>query len=1137
MKKRSLKFLTFLLFSMVSGIMLAQQGVTGVVSSDDGELLPGVSVVVKGTTTGVTSDFDGIYSITVPNSSAVLVFSYLGMETKEVTVGNQSTLNVTLATSSEQLDEVVVTALGISREKKSLGYAVSEVSGDAIDNVPQENAMNALSGKVSGVAINSTGGPGSTVNINIRGASSLSSDNQPLFVIDGTPVISSVNNIGEVGRDNKADYGNAISDINADDIESMTVLKGASAAALYGSRAANGVVLITTKSGKAKKGLGVTINSSTVFDVPYRYLDTHRQFAAGSRPYTEDNFPSNSYGAILIGETASAWAGPALDQGIKAIHWPYTQEEISSGIPVARELKSYDNAPNFFNTAITSTNNISIQDNNDRVNYRLSYSDMKHEGFVPNSDLNRHSINLNSALKLNEKITVSSSINYTKAGADNRPATNRGANPMQALYEIAPHINVLDMKDYWLPGYEGLRQNSPFAFGDDPTETEWNNPYFLAYEVNNGFERNRFYGNVKGDWQITDDFAAMLRYNFDEINEVRETKMSKGYTGDINGAYGIQDILSNEINIDFLLTYAKKFNDWDLSASAGGNKRTAKSSSVSNSTKSRGSGILAPGLFSLSNIAPDNLNYSSYKSERQVNSLYGLVSIGFKDMFYIDATGRNDWSSTLPENNNSYFYPSISSSLLLNRALNLNGGVSLIKLRAGYAEVGNDTFAYNLQPVLNSGSSWGNGSLLSVPGTLLNPDLKSESQNSWEVGTDLAFFNNRLRMDFTYYESENRDQIFPVDTPISSGYGSRFINAGLLTSSGVEAGLSGTIIDNNDWRWDMGFVFGRNRTKVMELADGMNSITLWTDAKGGAITWLGEEIGNIVDRALVRVDDPNSPYNGWPIIDDSGFEDSDRTLEDENGKRVAPIIGNFNPDFNLGMTTSASYKNWSISMNFDWRKGGQFVSQTYRYGESDMHTQRWLDGLHDFSDVGDVPTYIKNNAGQYLSEDGEFYVLVGGPTADAGGYPVTEGGITLNDGVFMPGVQGDYDDNGNFVATVENIGGPGTVYTRYQDHYGWDFTRTATFDADFVKLREISLTYSVPSKAIRQIGLQNLNISLFSRNIILWTKADIGIDPEMAFQQESSTQGRSGIQFKQGIERFNVSPWAIPIGFKLNVSF
>lgn len=1138
MKKRNLSFLTLLFFSIFIGTVSAQQEVTGVITDNTGELLPGVTVVLKGTVTGVTSDFDGNYRIPVPNNTAVLVFSYLGMSTQEITVGNRSTVDVLLEGSSQELDEVVVTALGITRDKKSLGYAVSEVNGDDIDNVPQENALNALSGKVSGVAINNTGSPGSSVSMVIRGATSLSSDNQPLFVIDGVPVFNTLNNVGGVGRDNKVDYGNAISDINTDDIASMTVLKGASAAALYGSRAGNGVVLITTKSGKARKGLGVTINSSTVFDIPYRYLDTHTKYAAGSRPYTPDNFPTNEYGQIQISETASAWAGPALDQGINAIHWPYTAQELESGIPVARELRSHNNARNFFNTAITTTNNISIQDNTEKLNYRLSYNNLKNKGYIPNTDLNKHSINLNSSLKLNEAISISSSLNYTKTYSDNRPAGNRGANPIQAMYELAPHIDVRDLEQYWLPGFEGLFQNSPFEFGDDPTETEWNNPYYLANEVNNGFLRNRFYGNVRGDWQITDDFSAMVRYNFDEINEQRETKISNGYTNEINGAYGITDIFRNEINVDFLLSYKKKFDNWDFSVSFGGNQRKFSGTTVSNSTIDRGQGLLTPNLFTLSNIAPSNLDYRSSIQEKKVNSLYGLASIGFKDMFYLDVTGRNDWSSTLPDANNSYFYPSVSGSLLLNNAFDMGNQVSLVKLRAGYAEVGNDTDPYNLEPVLNSGGTWGNASLLSVPNDLLNAELRPESQSSWEVGADLAFFGNRLRLEGTYYESDNRDQIFPVNNPISSGYDTKFINAGLLSSKGVEGGLSGAIVANTNWNWDMGFVFTKNRTRVIELAEGMTSITLWTDARGGAITWLGEEIGNIVDAKMIRVEDPNSPYFGWPIIDDEGFESSDRNRDDEDGNRVAPIIGNFNPDFNIGMTTSVSFKNWSLSMNFDWRKGGQFVSQTHRYGESDMHTQRWLDKLHNLNEVGDLPTYLQENADQFLSPDSdEFYVLVGGPKAEEGGFPVDDGGITLNDGVFMPGVQGDYDDDGNFVATAENLGGEGTVYTRYQDHYGWDFTRTATFDSDFIKLREISLSYAIPSRSLQNIGIQNMSISLFSRNLILWTKADIGIDPEMAFQPESDTQGRSGIQFKQGIERFNVNPWAVPIGFKLNLSF
>lgn len=1137
MKKRNLYHLTLFFFSMFVGSLYAQREVTGVVTDTSGELLPGVSVVLKGTVTGVTTNFDGNYSISVPDDESVLVFSYLGMSAQEITVGNRSNIDVILEASSQELDEVVVTALGISREKKSLGYSVDEVDGDAIDNVPQENALNALSGKVSGVAINTTGAPGSSVSMVIRGATSLSGDNQPLFVLDGVPLFNTLNNVGGVGSDNRVDYGNVISDINTDDIESMTVLKGASAAALYGSRAGNGVVLITTKSGKSRKGLGVTINSSIVFDIPYLYLDTHKRFAAGSRPYTPNNFPANPYGEIQISETSSAWAGPALDQGIKAIHWPYTDQELESGIPVATELRSHNNPRNFFNTAITTTNNISVQDNTEKINYRLSYNNMKNKGFIPNTDLYKHNISLNSSIALNKDVAIRSSWNYTKNYSNNRPAGNRGANPIQAMYELAPHIDIRDLKQYWLPGFEGLYQNSPFEFGDDPTETEWNNPYYLANEVNNSFVRNHLYGNVRGDWKITDALTGMVRYNYDEINEQRETKISNGYTNEINGAYGIANIFRKEINVDFLLTYEKEFENWDFSVSFGGNQRKFDASTVRNSTKNSGQGLLTPNLFTLSNIAPNNLDYESFKQEKKVNSLYGLASIGFMDMFYVDVTGRNDWSSTLPDSNNSYFYPSVSGSLLLNNALDMGNKVSLIKLRGGYAEVGNDTDPYNLVPVLNSGGTWGDASLLSVPGNLLNAQLKPESQSSWEVGADLAFFGNRLRLNGTYYESDNRDQIFPVNNPISSGYDTKFINAGLLTSKGVEASLGATLLANNDWHWDMNFVFTRNRTKVVELAEGMNSITLWTDAKGGAITWLGEEIGNIVDRKLVRVDDPDSPYHGWPIIDDAGFENSDSTLEDENGNRVAPVIGNFNPDFILGMTTSISYKNWSLSMNLDWRKGGQFVSQTHRYGESDMHTQRWLDRLHNFNDVGDIPTYLRENAEQYLSEDGEFYVLVGGPTAEDGGFPVDDGGITLNDGVFMPGVHGEYDDNGNFVASAENLGGEGTVYTRYQDHYGWDFTRTSTFDSDFVKLREVSLSYTLPSKSLQQIGIQNMTFSLFSRNVMLWTKAGIGIDPEMAFQPESDVQGRSGIQFKQGIERFNVNPFAIPVGFKINFSF
>jgi len=332
-------------------------------------------------------------------------------------------------------------------------------------------------------------------------------------------------------------------------------------------------------------------------------------------------------------------------------------------------------------------------------------------------------------------------------------------------------------------------------------------------------------------------------------------------------------------------------------------------------------------------------------------------------------------------------------------------------------------------------------------------------------------------------------------------------------------------------------VYSKNRTKVEELAEGFDYIRLWTDAKGGAVTRVGDEIGQIVDDILVRVDDPSSPYHGWPIIDDEGWDDSDNWEKYMDPGDQTAVIGNFNPDFMIGMQTGLSYKKWTLNASLDWRAGGQFISQTFRYGESDLHTQRWMDRTVNINDLSgsEMAQYLKDNADQYLSPDGEFFVVVGGPTTEHGGLQHTEDGITLNDGVFMPGVEGFYDDNGKFVMVRENLGDTGTPLIRYQDFYGWSYSRNAMFDADFIKLREISIAYDIG--AIPSVGFQNMTVSLYSRNIILWTKAGIGVDPERAFQAESGNQGNSSIQFKQGIERYNVAPWTIPVGIKLSVNF
>ncbi|MBM1105137.1 SusC/RagA family TonB-linked outer membrane protein [Aurantibacter crassamenti] len=1119
MKKRNLKLFTFFLLSMFMANIYAQQEVNGVISDVTGELLPGVSVILKGTVTGVTSDFDGNYSITVPDNTSVLVFSYLGMSTQEITVGNQTTINVALEESSEKLDEVVVTALGISREKKSLGYSVAEVDGDDITTVTQENALNALNGRVSGVQINSTGGAGSTVSVILRGASSLTTDNQPLYVIDGVPLSSGLTNIGSAGSGIAVDYGGGIGDINPDDIANVSVLKGPSAAALYGSRGANGVIMITTKSGKKGKGLGVSFSSSNVYETPYKFIEKSTLFANGSRPD-----PTTSQ----IDETSSGWIGPELDKGLSAIQWPYTDAEIASGVGVATPLTSRgaNNAKNFFESAFTSTNTIAVENNTDRMNYRMSYTNMQHEGFIPNSDLHRHNFGVNSAFDVTDKFKITSSLKYTISGADNRPSTTeRNANPLQALYDINPHIDIRDMEDYWL--VEGQSQNAPYNFGDDPSDFEYNNPYFMAYEINNGFERKRLMGNIQFDYKLSDKVSLMGRYAYNDSQEVRETTISSGFSREVNGYYGIANVGGVESNADFLLSYRDKLSEnFDFGISGGGNIRNVNTYSNYTRTKNGGSGLIIPNLFLLSNIAADNVEYNEILSSERVNSLYALGNISYKDMVYIDATVRNDWSSTLPEDNNDFLYPSVSSSILVNNIFDMGNNVSLFKLRVGWAQAGNDTNPHNLYAILNNSGDWGAASQLEVQSALKNSEIEAELNTSTEYGVDLSLFKNRLSMDFTYYESDNKNQIFNKTLPISSGATSKLFNAGNLNSTGFEASLGGVLIDSDDLRWNMNVTYTQNKTVITELAEGTDYVRFWNQARGGAYTWVGEEVGQIVDADFIRVEDENSPYFGWPLLDDEGWENSDRTLSNEDGTRAAAVIGNYNPDFKMGLQTSINYKNWNLSMNFDWRKGGQFVSQTHRYGESDLQTTRWLDKVHDLSDVGDIPTYIKENADTFLSPTGEFYPIVGGPTEEYGGFPVDG----LNDGVFVPGVIGTYDDNGNFIATQENIGGPGTQYHTYGDQYGWDFTRNATFDADYVKLRQISIGYTFSTKIAEKISMRNLSLSLFSRNIILWTKAGINIDPESAFQYSNGN-------LSQGVERYNIQPWAIPVGIKLNASF
>lgn len=1116
------------------------QKVTGkVVSATDGMGLPGLSIVIKGTSSGTITDIDGNYTINA-NENATLVFSFMGYTTAEVAINGKSVINISMEENIEMLDDVVVTALGIKREEKSLGYSVGKVEGEELTRVVQENVLNSIAGKVSGVTINSTGGTGSSVSMVIRGATSLSSDNQPLFVVDGVPMSNTVNNIGGFGDDNRVDYGNAISDLNPEDIEDVSILKGPSAAALYGTRAGNGVVLITTKKAKDKQGMKVTVTSNTVFDIPAKFLNVQSQFSTGFFSFTPEDVGSG----ILpdINASDGTGAGPETDKGYWAVQWDAPLD--ANGTPLPTEILSYpNNVQNFVNTGFTTTNSIAVSNSSENINYRLGYTNMSNNGIIPNSDLYKNNLALSASSKVAKNVTVSTSINFNNSWSNNRPASNRGANPLQWAYAVPANIDIRKLENYWVPDREGLEVRNVSSNHD--------NPYFLAYEVNNSFDRNRLYGNVVANWQILPSLNIMARYTLDRSNEKRETKMAPGYSKETNnGAYGVVNSSRLERNIDILGTYTKDWTDFNLSVSAGGNVLYAKSDNISNSSKS-GAGLIVANVFNVKNISSSALDYSSYLAQKAINSVYALANLGWKEILYLDLTARNDWSSTLPAENRSYFYPSASLSFMVNEIFDMGTNVNMLKLRGGWAQVGNDTNPYNLQSVYGNSGQWGNAIMFNKPGTILSSNLRPEQATSLEFGADVKMFNNRLRFEGTYYTVDNRDQILRnIPVAGSSGYSRIQLNAGLLQSKGIELLIGGTPITTNDFRWDLNLNFTTNRTKILELDDDVEFIEFWGDNKSNSIGYaanpaINEDglVGNIYSSRIKRVTDENSIYYGYPLIGEG--LDAEWLAEEEQVK-----VGNYNPDFIIGLQSQLTYKNFSLNMTFDWRSGGQYMSQTYRYSSESVITQTWLDNLVHPGDLQPGPelrNWVVENADRLMMT--EELRPIGGPTAEYGGFPETNSGVTVNDATFAPGVVGEHDANGNFILDHENLGNAGTfdeegksnndgtTFLPYVVSFPWDFGTPSMFDADYVKLREISLNYQLPSSIASKIGMKNVNFSVYSRNIILWTKdSDFGIDPERAFQAESSS-GNRGTQFKQGIERYNVDPWVIPIGFKVGLTF
>ncbi|MFK5974339.1 MAG: SusC/RagA family TonB-linked outer membrane protein [Flavobacteriaceae bacterium] len=1008
-----------------------QTSVQGTVIDEAGMPLPGANIVEKGTTNGVTADFDGNFTLEVANLNASLEISYIGFTTKEIALNGQTNLTITLEESATGLSEVVVTALGIKVEKKRLGYSVQEVKGEELVTARETNIINSLAGKVAGVQITGGGsGVGSTSLITIRGEGSLiPGNNSPLFVVDGIPISNrTVSNRSEGNLE--TDFGNGAQDINPDDVESMTILKGPSATALYGSRGLNGVVLITTKSGRNSQGLGVSFTQNFTFENPLRipkYQNQYGQGAGGNFTFLD------GFGAGVNDNIDESW-GPKFDGSLVAQHDSPTSSGFRAGDFALRPRDSSgnftdqitatpwvarpDNIENFFRTGYTTTTNISVSGGNEKGNLRLSFTNLENEGILPNTDFDRRTYAFSGSYNLTDWLKVSSSVNYVNSSSGNRPNNSYGTENIMYLWVwFGRQINMNSLKNYWQPGLEGRQQyNYNYNWHD--------NPYFTMNENTNAFDKDRVFGHVKVDMELTDDLSLMVRSGMDYFNELRVSKRAYSTQRFARGQYREDDIFFKEQNTDFLLRYNKELSgDFSLGLSLGGNIRTEKNRYKRISANS----LSIPGIYNFENAA-EPLSKSHFIDKRTVRSLYAFANFSYKNQLFLDITGRNDWSSTLPTDNNSFFYPSVGVSAIMSDIFDFPQSV-FFKLRGGWAIVGNDTDAYALRNTFAFSEPFGSFQRVNASTVLKNNNIKPEESTSIEFGADIRLFDNRLGLDLTYYNATVKNQILTLPVTNTSGYNGRIINAGEIQNRGFEMVLSGVPIKTEKFTWNTIVNFTRARGKVISLTEGLDTYEtssnyLSVQAK------VGERMGDVYGTGFITVSDENSQQFGQVVHNDDGFSLRDPTLKK---------LGNYNPDFTLGIQNTFSYKNINLGVLFDWRQGGVVLSRTVLIGGTS--------GMMDFTAVG--------------REEGI----------------ISEGVIQNNDGSYR--------------ANDVRLSG--------RDYYWWRYNRgneeVGLYDASFVKLREVKLGYKFPTSLLKNTFIETMTFSIVGRNLALWTE-NPHFDPE-----------------------------------------
>ncbi len=1087
MRKLLLLGLTAVFMLAWSELSAQERMVSGqVTDAEEGIGLPGVNVVLQGTTRGTVTDVDGRYSISVPGTGGTLIFTFVGMETQEVDIGSRSEINVVMMPDVEQLSEVVVTAMNIPREKASLGYATQEISGEAVTTAKTDNFVNSLSGKVAGVQIRTNNNLGGSTNIVIRGNKSVSGNNQPLFVVDGVPVDNRTGNsiYQEAGRTGY-DYGNAVSDINPQDIASINVLKGAAASALYGSRAANGVVMITTKKGKARKGIGISLSSGVTVstidkDTFVEYQDQYGGGYAppafgfyGSRGFFEEDIDGDGVDDLIVPTTEDASYGAPFDPNLNVYHWDSFVPESPNFMRAYPWTAAKHTPVDFFETATDFNNSIAFFGGNENSSFRASYANLTSDWILPNSELVRHNFSFNGSSKINEKLTATLGVNYVNNSATGRGSTGYSDNLMTNFRQWwQTNVDVYALRDMYLQTGRNYTWN-PADYHEPDVPIYWDNPYWTRYENYETDNRSRVFGNFTLDYNITDWLSLMGRLAVDTYTELREERRAVGSVPtefginrqDEASGYQRDDRRVSEFNYDALLRANRKLGtDFSLAGLLGMNIRRQNFERIMSSTNG---GLAVPGIYSINNSRLQTPFPVEAETSKEVYGFFANLNFGFRNFLYFDVTGRNDISSALPIENNSYFYHSEALSLVFSELLDTEF-LDFGKVRVNYAEVGNDTDperTINTYPRIDN---FGQTNLYSFPTYVNNPDLESERTRSIEAGLELAAIDGRLTFDLGLYKTNSVNQIVEVEVSKATGFGFKYLNGGDIENKGIEVAVGFDVIRNNDFTWNAAINWSRNVSEVNSLPSGIENYVINSFQGGVSVNaTVGQPYGVMRGTGYKYM-------NGERVVNASGYYVA---VADQ-------VIGDPNPDWLGGFLSSLRYRNFTFSFLIDVRRGGDVWALDMYYGQGTgipEHTAR----LND----------------------------LGNPIRD----PLTNG--EDSGGIILDGVQEDGSRN--------------TVRASAEAYDGVFYWGTATrnpaqlntFDASYVKLREVALRYSLPSDILGNV-FQNASLSLVGRNLWIIDKNLPYADPESGLGAGNGQGYISGAY-----------PTTRSIGLKLDLTF